>query len=186
MKATIISDKDYRNELFEKLYLETASFLEDNGLETEHFSIGRDDLAFCMGCFGCWVKKPGECVINDMMSGINRSFVNSDVVFYLSPVVFGQFSANIKNSLDRWLPNVLPFFEKRPDGSTIHPSRYERYPMVVIIGYGRDIDVEDCRLFSDITKKHRNNAEVLIYKSTDQDITTEYKKLTLKKAVGQL
>lgn len=186
MKALIISDKDYCTELFGKLYGETASFLEDNGFETEHFSIGRNDLASCMGCFGCWVKKPGECVINDMMSQINRSFVNSDVVFYLSPIVFGQFSANIKNSLDRWLPNMLPFFKKRPDGSTMHPSRYEHYPMVVIIGYGDNIDDEDCSLFSDITRKHRNNAKVLIFKSTGQDITSELKKLSLKKAVGLL
>jgi hypothetical protein len=58
--------------------------------------------------------------------------------------------------------------------------------MVVIIGYGDDISDEDCSVFSDITKKHRNNAQVLIYKSKDQDITSEYKKLTMKKAVGQL
>ena len=186
LKATIISDKDQNTELFQKLSAITTSTLKDKGFAIEHYSIGRDDLAFCMGCFGCWIKKPGECVINDMMSRINQSFVNSDTVIYLSPIIFGQFSANIKNSLDRWLPNILPFFEKRPDGSTMHPSRYDSYPTVVFIGYGDDISEEDGQLFSDIIKKHRSNAEVLIYKNINQNITEELKKLDLKKVVGQL
>lgn len=186
MKATIITDKDYKTELFEKLDASVTSFLKSKGFETEHFNIGRNDLAFCMGCFGCWIKKPGECVINDMISHINRSFINSDAVIYLSPIVFGQFSANIKNSLDRWIPNVLPFFIKRPDGSTIHPSRYDSYPKVIIIGYGNDISEEDIQLFFDITKKHRNNADVLIYKNVNQHITEELGKLNLERAGGYL
>lgn len=186
LKATIISDKDYETELYQKLSAATTSFLKDKGFAIGQFRIGRDDLAFCMGCFGCWVKKPGECVINDMMSHINQNFVNSDTVIYLSPIIFGQFSANIKNSLDRWLPNILPFFEKRPDGSTMHPSRYDSYPMVVFIGYGDDISEEDGQLFRDIIKKHRSNAEVFIYRSINQDITEELKKLELKKVVGHL
>lgn len=186
LKATIISDKDHKTELFQNLSTITTSFLKDKGFEIEQFSIGRDNLAFCMGCFGCWIKKPGECVIDDMMSHINQSFVNSDTVIYLSPIIFGQFSANIKNSLDRWLPNILPFFERRPDGSTMHPSRYDSYPMVVFIGYGDDISEEDSQLFCDITKKHRSNTDVLIYKNIYQDITEELKKLDLKKVVGHL
>ena len=23
------------------------------------------DLAYCTGCFGCWIQTPGECVIKD-------------------------------------------------------------------------------------------------------------------------
>lgn len=22
-------------------------------------------IEYCRGCFGCWVKKPGECILND-------------------------------------------------------------------------------------------------------------------------
>ncbi len=186
MKATVISDKDFHTGLFQTLYEKTITFLNEKGFETKKIDIGRDDLAFCMGCFGCWVKKPGECVINDMMSKVNRSFVNSDAVVYISPVIFGQFSANIKNAIDRWLPNILPFFIKRPDGSTMHPSRYDRYPQVIMIGYSDDISHEDARLFIDITKKHRNNADVLIYQSGDNNIAEDLEKLHLGKAGGYL
>lgn len=186
MKATVIADKDYQTELFQKLNKLAVTFLNDKGLETELMSIGRDDLAFCMGCFGCWVKKPGECVINDMMAQVNRNFINSDVVIYLSPVIFGQFSANIKNALDRSIPNMLPFFETRPDGSTMHPPRYDAYPKLIIIGYGDDISEEDVQLFIDITKKHRSDVEVMIYQGSDQDITEALSKIEFIMVGGHL
>ncbi len=186
MKATIISDKDYQTETFQKLNKLVDTFLHDQGFETELISIGRIDLASCKGCFGCWVKKPGECVMNDMMAQINQKFVNSDVVFYLSPVIFGQFSANIKNAVDRWLPNILPFFETRPDGSTMHPSRYDAFPRVLMIGYGDELSSEDRQLFTDITKKHRGNGEVLIYQDRDQDIIDALSNIKLGKVGGHL
>ena len=156
MKALVISDENYQTPQYQALTNEACGSLQGMGFDLTTFAIGRDDLAFCMGCFGCWVKKPGECVIPDRMDQINRAFVASDVIIYISPIVFGQCSANIKNALDRWLPNMLPFFLTRSDGSTIHPSRYQLNPRVVIIGCGYDVSAEDAQLFMDIIKKHRN------------------------------
>ena len=184
MKATIITDKDYQTETFQRISDLTGTFLNDRGLETEMISIGRDDLAFCKGCFGCWVKKPGECVMKDMMAQINREYVNSDVVIYLNPVIFGQFSANIKNAVDRWLPNILPFFVTRPDGSTMHPSRYDTSPRLIMIGYGDELSAEDRQLFTDITKKNRSNVEVLIYQDSDQEIIDALSKIELGRVGG--
>ncbi|HWP97329.1 MAG TPA: NAD(P)H-dependent oxidoreductase [Syntrophomonadaceae bacterium] len=186
MKATVITDKDYQTELFQKLISLTVGFLNDKGLTTEQMNIGRDDLAFCRGCFGCWVKTPGECIIKDMMVQVNRNFMNSNVVIYLSPVIFGQFSANIKNALDRWLPNMLPFFETRPDGSSMHPSRYDAYPQLIIIGYGNALSEEDAQLFIDITKKHRRNVEILVYQGSDRDITEALNKMDFRMVGGHL
>lgn len=185
MKALLISDKDYQAETYLKLKNLICSFLEDKGFEITITDIGRDDLAFCMGCFGCWIKTPGECVIQDGIKEINKSFVGSDAVIYLNPVIFGQFSANIKNAVDRWIPNILPFFITRPDGSTMHPSRYEKYPAQIIIGYGDELSPEDSQLFTDITKKHRRNVEVIIYKD-DQDLTGALNNIQLGRMVSKL
>lgn len=170
MKAILISDKEYQTKTYQGLKKLIEKFLNAKGLETEIIEVGRDNLAFCTGCFGCWIKKPGECVINDMMAQINRSVINSDTVLYFSPVIFGQFSANIKNVMDRSIPNILPFFETKPDGSTTHPPRYDSYPKQIIIGYGDVISNEDKQLFIDITKKHRRTSEVLIYQETTGNI----------------
>ena len=186
MKALLISDQEYLTKTYQVLNDLTSTFLRSKGFDTEMIELGSKNLTFCMGCFGCWIKKPGECVINDLMAQINRSVMNSDVVIYLSQIIFGQFSPNVKNVIDRSLPNMLPFFEKRPDGSTMHPPRYATYPKQIIIGYGDDISDEDKQLFIDITKKHRRNIEVLIYQETVQNLVEALNKMELGRVGGLL
>ncbi|MDZ4133917.1 MAG: flavodoxin family protein [Dethiobacteria bacterium] len=171
MKALIISDLECRTERFERLLQIVKQFLEEKNYEVECSELDRNDLAFCKGCFGCWIKKPGECVIDDKMTYLNKASINSDVTIFLSPVIFGQFSANIKNVRDRWIPNILPFFEKRPDGSTIHPARYLTYPKQIIIGYGSELSEDDIKLFKAITKNHLRNIEVLVDHGFGSDST---------------
>jgi hypothetical protein len=179
MKAYILSDRDYQTDAYTRLLTQVKNVL--SGFDIEEKQIGRGDIHYCMGCFGCWVKKPGECMIADDIAGINHAMMNSDVVVYLCPVVFGQFSANMKYALDRWLPNMLPFFEVRKDGSTMHPRRYESYPKQIMIGNGDDLDTEDAQLFKDITQKHRASVTVLI---DDGDMQKALCGTELKRVIG--
>ena len=182
MNAYILSDKDHETDAYVSLLSQVKDILKH--FDIEERKIGRGDLAFCRGCFGCWVKKPGECVIGDDIANINRTAMNSDVVVYLCPVVFGQFSANMKYAIDRWLPNMLPFFEVRKDGSTMHPRRYESYPKQIIIGYADHLSTEDAQLFIDITQKHRRNMTVLIYDGAEDQFKNALESITLKPVVG--
>ena len=182
MKAYIISDKEYKTELFDQIHDRTLELLRGRGFEIEETRIGKGDLAFCMGCFGCWVKTPGECAIKDLMKDINSTYMMSDVVVYLCPIVFGQFSTNIKNALDRWIPNILPFFEIRKDGSTMHPARYKSYPRQIILAYADDLSKEDAQLFTDISKKHRNAVNVITYSNSVEDMMKSLDKIDLKRA----
>ena len=183
MKAVIISDKDQMTPLYRQLHDELAACLAD--YEIEEFSVGREELAYCSGCFGCWVKTPGQCVMRDGIADINRACVGSDAVFYLSPVVFGQFSANMKAALDRWLPNMLPFFIVRPDGSTMHPVRYRFNPAQVFIGYSDSVSAEDARLFEDIVNLHRHSAKAFVYDAS-KGLAPQLEPLSLKKSEGLL
>lgn len=184
MKAYILSDKDYETHAYKRLLSQLKDYLSTKHFEIEEKKLGRDDLSFCKGCFGCWVKKPGECVISDDIASINRAIMNSDVTIYLSPVVFGQFSANMKYAIDRCLPNMLPFFEVRKDGSTMHTRRYERYPRQIMIGYGDDLDAENAQLFIDITQKHRANITMLIDDGSEYQIKNALESVTLRPVVG--
>jgi multimeric flavodoxin WrbA len=184
MKALILSDADYRTDTFLELRRIVGSRLEERGFDIAERRIEKGELAHCMGCFGCWVKKPGECVISDAMTEINRAFMESDAVIYLCPVVFGQASANMKDAIDRWLPNMLPFFITRRDGSTMHPPRYESYPAVVMIGYG-DMTAEDARLFRDIAA-HRSNMTALAYAGGEEELAGQLEALKLARVGGVL
>lgn len=168
MKALFIEDKDFKTKLFNKLHKDLSNMFYEKGYEIETIEIGKGNLASCLGCFGCWIKKPGQCVIDDMMNDINMRHMNSDVVIYMTPIVFGQFSSNIKNAIDRYIPNQLPFFEK-VNGFVKHPPRYEGYPELMIIGYSDDLTKEERETFVDITEKHRREIKNIFVCEKEED-----------------
>jgi multimeric flavodoxin WrbA len=185
MKALIISDTEFDSDTYRRLRRIVGEHLTGRGFDMEEMPISRGSLAYCMGCFGCWIKSPGECVIDDDIARINKAVISSDAVFYLCPIVFGQYSANIKSAIDRWLPNMLPFFITRKDGSTMHPPRYESYPKQVMIGYGASSE-DDKLLFTDIIKKHRSNVEALVYCRDDEELLSLLDSIELKRIGGSL
>ncbi len=183
MKAYLISDEDYNTLVYQKLSEQVVGFFQKKGFEIVQKSIEKGELHFCIGCYGCWTKRPGECAIHDNMEQINRTFNNSDVVVYLTPIVFGQYSPNIKNAIDRWLPNVLPLFVKKTDGTTGHPPRYPSKPKVVVIGYGNTVSQEEAQLFINVVK-HRSGVEAFVYFNEQESIAERLETVRLERVRG--
>lgn len=186
MQAYLISDGEFST----KRQIELKDILKGY-LATCNFSVLEkilqpDELAFCRGCFDCWVKTPGECAMRDGIVEINRACMTSDVVVYLCPVVFGQFSANMKFAIDRWLPNMLPFFMTRKDGSTMHPPRYPDYPAQIFLGYGETLSESEMQLFTDINKKHRSSVSVILDRGDDEEICSALGGCEMRRAGGVL
>ena len=69
------------------------------------------DVRYCVGCFGCWVKTPGECVSKDGSHDIRREVINSDLVLFASPLIMGFTSALLKKAHDKLIPLIHPYFE---------------------------------------------------------------------------
>lgn len=186
MKAFLLSDGEFDTKQFQSLHALVERVLADKGFSLTEKRLRPRELKCCMGCFGCWVKTPGECVIKDAMADINRETVQSDVVIYLVPVVFGQYSANMKNAIDRWIPNILPFFRTKPNGDTTHPARYASNPQYVMIGYADDLTEADKQLFWDITNGHRENGEVLFYEDDDDAMAAALAAIDMQKTGDRL
>ncbi|MDP2990396.1 MAG: flavodoxin family protein, partial [Kiritimatiellota bacterium] len=51
--------------------------LASAGWMVKAFVLREMKIADCVGCFGCWIKKPGRCIINDSTDDIARALVNS-------------------------------------------------------------------------------------------------------------
>jgi multimeric flavodoxin WrbA len=66
--------------------------IEESGAEAHSIVLRDGDPAPCRGCFGCWIRTPGVCVIADSGRDIARRAVRSDILVYLTPVTFGGYS----------------------------------------------------------------------------------------------
>lgn len=88
----------------------------------------------CKGCFGCWMKTPGECVMHDGSEHIGSLMAQSKEVWIYSRILYGGFSMEVKRVLDRCIPGVLPFFTWRKQRMH-HVPRYLIQPRFHIVFY---------------------------------------------------
>jgi len=159
MKVLFIEDADAKTNASLDMETQLNKLFETKGYETTTIEIKKGALASCTGCFGCWTKTPGECVSNDLMKVIHKNYLSSDKVVFLTPVVFGQYGANIKDVLDRLLANALPFV-KLVNGHSVHPRRYEKYPEEIMIGYNNDISPDEKETFLDMIAQYRKQVKL--------------------------
>jgi len=110
-----------------------SDILQRSGWEVASLALREMTIAPCLGCFGCWIKTPGECVIDDAGRDVAAQIVRSDLLVYLTPLTFGGYSSQLKKALDRMIPNILPFF-RFVNREIHHVKRYARYPRLAAIG----------------------------------------------------
>lgn len=89
----------------------------------------------CIGCFGCWIKTPGRCVLKDRCSVIPGYVARSSEVIIITPIVYGGYSPNIKAVLDRSIGYVLPYF-RIVDSEMHHKIRYQNPFKLSVYFYG--------------------------------------------------
>jgi multimeric flavodoxin WrbA len=84
----------------------------------------------CIGCWNCWVKTPGRCVMKDQMANSYNDYVNSATVILVMDTAQGFINHQAKAFFDRTIPHYHPYIEM-VDGECHHVARYERYPDMV-------------------------------------------------------
>lgn len=148
----------------------------------------RDErIAACMGCFGCWLRTPGKCVVKDAASELPQRILQSDVLFLLTPVIFGMYSPELKKAMDRYAcPLLLPFFTKI-NGEVHHAQRYEKRPTIVAIGVLPEPDEESENVFTTLVMRNGLNLSTktlstFVYSSDKPDMVTQKVMSTLSKA----
>ena len=90
---------------------------------------------YCIGCFGCWLKTPGTCVIKDGFENMGKRLSEVQEFILISKATFGSYSSAVKNVLDRSISYVLPFFEIR-NGEMHHGERYHNALTISALFYG--------------------------------------------------
>ncbi|MDF2611787.1 MAG: hypothetical protein K0R92_3261 [Lachnospiraceae bacterium] len=96
------------------------------------------NIANCIGCFGCWVKTPGKCIIKDDYSNTGACMGQIEEMIIISKCFYGGFSPFVKNVLDRAISYVHPYFVIR-NGEMHHRRRYQNHISLKTYFYGKDI-----------------------------------------------
>lgn len=158
MNIVLISDNyEYANTK-DVLTKNLITNLKNKYHDLKSYFVKENDLKPCIGCFNCWVKTPGLCVIDDLARNITKDISNSDVVIIITEVKFGCYSPAIKRVLDRHISALLPFF-KIVKGEMHHTPRYSKYPDIIVLGYGKDITKEEEKTLSELANANAVNLQ---------------------------
>lgn len=127
VQAMIVLIHDLQGDQAERL---VAGYGKDTVVVSDDGSIKH-----CLGCFGCWTKDPGACIIKDKYSSMGSLLGACRELHIVSECVYGGFSPFIKNVLDRSISYVHPDFRMR-EGKTHHRLRYDRPFQIYAWFYG--------------------------------------------------
>ncbi|ONI47463.1 hypothetical protein AN644_05240 [Candidatus Epulonipiscium fishelsonii] len=116
----------------------------------------------CNGCYDCWVRTPGKCVIRDDAVKIYPEIAKSDKLMYISKVKYGSYDTVMKTMLERALP-IQQAFIRLVDGECHHYQRDVAMKNAIIIAYGK-ISTEDKKLFEQLVNRNSYNMNFSKYK----------------------
>ncbi len=186
MKVVILNgiDKEYTKLNFG--YDIVCEVLNEIGWKSETYMLYQKEIEYCKGCFGCWIKTPGECVIKDNMQSILKTIGNSDILVLITNLICGSYSSNLKKAMDRFLPLLTPTL-KRKKGKTMHMPRYTKYPCIAGIGVMISPEQEAEKIFTNLIKHNsmhlfapKSATTILFLGQSKEKSTTKIKDLFKK------
>lgn len=115
----------------------------------------KEQIKNCIGCFGCWGKTPGKCVIRDGYESMGQNVGHCEELILISECCYGSVSPLIKTVMDRSISYIHPDFVIRK-GEMHHKRRYQNRIAVSAYFYGETI-----------TKREMDTARALIQANAD-------------------
>ncbi len=120
----------------------TDAFLQGMNRNGEHevhiVHVREKQIAPCRGCFGCWQRMDGHCVIQDDQNAVLDLYRAADVIIWSFPLYCYGMPSPLKAVLDRTIPLVKMKMVRQPDGTVRHEALadFSRIHTVVICGCG--------------------------------------------------
>lgn len=153
--------------------MQIENLMPDN---SKIFSKDIGDIHPCLGCFKCWLKTPGRCIINDSYTEIPKHIKQTDKVIFITEVRYGSYSPYIKRVIERSIGFLLPFF-RFFNREIHHAIRYEKVPELIFIGYSTSITSQEEKIFRNLVKANAANFGAEKYHSFIAKNITEIKNI---------
>lgn len=157
MLITILNGEPDPTSAFDAFLGLIADRLQALGHRVTKLDLRTLDLKGCSGCFGCWVRTPGECSKRDDSATICRAVLSSGLVLLASPMTMGFTTALLKRAADQMIPIIHPYFVVE-GGEIHHRARYARYPKFgLLVGAEPDTDPQDIEIATAIWRRTARN-----------------------------
>ena len=120
----------------------TEAFLtglnKDRDNEVHVINVIEKNIAPCRGCFGCWKKQDGHCVIQDDQNEILDLYRSSDLIIWSFPLYCYAMPSHLKAFLDRTIPLVKINMRQNSDGTVQHEALadFSKIHTLIICGCG--------------------------------------------------
>lgn len=141
MKKLIISDRPLS--------------IQPAGGDIQYIDLSALSIQNCVGCFGCWTRTPGRCVIRDDATRVYPLIAKSGKLLYVSRVKYGGYDTVMKTMLERAIP-IQQAFIRIWKGETHHVQRNVVPKDATIVAYG-EISDEEKALFQQLVARNAHN-----------------------------
>ena len=154
MKITILNgNADPQNLEFDRFIEDLCQTWDQKGHPATHILLRDLDIKSCRGCFGCWVKTPGQCTFKDDSALVYRNFMCADTVILASPLIMGFPTALTKKVMEKCIPLIHPYADL-VNGEVHHKARYAHYPVLgLLLQAEEDTDAEDIQIIRNIFQR---------------------------------
>jgi len=106
MKVLLVRGNPRKNGFTQYLVNLFANGLREAGAEVTDVDLTAEaySLKPCLGCYYCWLVKPGQCVHHDPMEQLLPVILEAEVLVCATPVYYFAMSSQLKNFFERTFP----------------------------------------------------------------------------------
>ena len=156
MKAVIFDGSEKDSDVLSPLSQEICDALQQANWLTQSVPLCEKTISPCCGALSCWVRSPGRCLMPGDAQDMAILEVHNDLMVFLTPIVFGGYSAELKKMVDHLIQNVSPYF-MNIRGETRRKARYPFYPRFMAVGYLPTPDLESEQIFEALFQRNTLN-----------------------------
>ena len=103
------------------------------GAEVENIFLANYNIKPCLGCFSCWFKTPGKCVLNDDAEMILNRMSDAELLICATPLYADNVSGIMKLLMDRMIIKSSPLIEIDKNGESRHVVKNSKLTKIGVI-----------------------------------------------------